>query len=209
MRCPFCLRADRPMTREHVFAHWLVRHVHGGRLVPSASTRGEANVAPLRIARVVTSVCADCNAGWMSSLEVAFRRVLFARRRSGPIPAADRVILARWLTKTAVLLTDAQGASLEIDRARLVTGMPEGIDVLLARRRRPPQRLDFALDTDGSRTRSVAILVDDVVAHVASSGVLGGRHGTRIFPLRTYALRWETLPVIAPGALRTGYGAGM
>ena len=115
MRCPFCLRADRPMTREHVFAHWLVRQVHGGRLVPSASTRGEANVAPLRIARVVTSVCADCNAGWMSSLEVAFRRVLFARRRSGPIPAADRVILARWLTKTAVLLTDAQGASLEID----------------------------------------------------------------------------------------------
>ena len=27
--CVLCLRADHPMTHEHVFAHWLVREVHG------------------------------------------------------------------------------------------------------------------------------------------------------------------------------------
>lgn len=28
--CALCLRANQPMTREHVFARWLVRQVHGG-----------------------------------------------------------------------------------------------------------------------------------------------------------------------------------
>src|SRR5207244_1235349 len=35
LSCVLCLRADQPMTREHVFARWLVRQLHGGRLVPS------------------------------------------------------------------------------------------------------------------------------------------------------------------------------
>src|SRR5436189_3878724 len=133
MRCPFCLRADRPMTREHVFAHWLVRQVHGGRLVPSASTRGEANVAPLRIARVVTTVCADCNAGWMSSLEVSFRRILFGAPRIGVLQEPDRVALSRWFAKTAILVAHARGAALldAAHRAQLVGGMPDDIEVFV------------------------------------------------------------------------------
>ena len=62
--CVLCLRADHPMTHEHVFAHWLVRKVQGARLVP---TRPESDRGPERISRVVADVCAECNHGWMSA----------------------------------------------------------------------------------------------------------------------------------------------
>src|SRR5437764_1839844 len=112
--CVVCLRADGSMTREHVFARWLVRQVHGGQLLPSgASAIGTpSSIRPLRIARVVAGVCAECNAGWMSSLEMSFRRILFAHPRVGTLPAPDRVTLSRWFAKTAVLLAHARGAVL-------------------------------------------------------------------------------------------------
>jgi hypothetical protein len=195
------------MTREHVFAHWLVLKVHGGRLVASERSSGSTlSSSPERIARTIaTGVCAECNAGWMSSLEVSFRRMVFARPRAGTLPAPDRVALSRWFTKTAVLLAHAQGGELlnAARRAQLVSGMPDDVEVFLARRRRPPQRLDFAVDLAGDgvdapgerRARSVAILVDDLVGRVALRDTLRRRHGTRLWPLRTHALRWETLPV--------------
>jgi hypothetical protein len=200
-----CLRADRPITREHVFARWLVRRVHGGRLIASAaSPRGQlSSTAPVRIARLTAGVCADCNAGWMSALEVSFRRALFSRPRIGTLQAPDRITLSRWFTKTAVLLAHAHGGALvgAANRAQLVAGMPDDVEVFLARRRRPPQHLDFAIDvtTDRDRDalRSVAILVDDLIGHVAMRGTLASRHGTRLWPLRSHLLRWETLPVIA------------
>lgn len=198
-RCPLCRREGRPTTREHIFARWLVRQVHGGKLLPSEAPI--AAVVPTRIARVTADVCADCNAGWMSSLEVSFRRLLFGRARSGTIQAPDRVTLSRWFTKTAVLLADAHGAPLvdEADRARLVAGMPEAVEVLIARRRRPRQRLDYTIDAaraeDAARARAVAIFLDDLVAHVAPRGTLTSARGTRLWPLRTHALRWETIPV--------------
>ncbi len=200
--CVLCQGADRPITREHIFARWLIRQVHGAKLVPSQGALSTA--APLRIARVVVPVCADCNAGWMSGLEVSFRRMLFARPRTGPLQAPDRFTLSRWFTKTAVLLAHAYGGALvgAEHPAQLVSGMPDDIEVSLARRRRPRQDLDYALDvmTDGeareSRVRSVAVLVDDLIAHVAATGTLSSRHGTRLWPLRTHTMRWDTLPVI-------------
>jgi hypothetical protein len=211
-RCALCLRANRPMTREHVFAHWLVRQVHGARLVPSGVPSGgrPLSTGPTRIARVIADVCAECNAGWMSGLEVSFRRTLFARPRVGVLPAPDRITLSRWFTKTAVLLAQAHGGELvsAANRPRLVEGMPDDIEVFLGRRRRPRQRLDFALnvlgdrDADALRVRSVAILVDDLVGHVAARATLASRHGTRLWPLRSHTLRWETLPVITPLIVR-------
>ena len=204
-----CLRVNQPMTREHIFARWLVEKVHGARLIPSDVTPLSAT-ADMRIARVVATVCAECNAGWMSGLEVSFRRALFARPRVGVLQAPDRITLSRWFAKTAVLLAHARGGSLvgAEHRAQLVTGMPDGIEVFLARRRRPRQHLDFALDVvpgsdaDAPRVRSVAVMVDDLVGHVAVSGMLGSRHGTRLWPLRTHTTRWETLPVITPLLVR-------
>jgi len=185
--CPWCLRDDRPMSREHIFARWLVRRVHGARLIPSGTAAAE------RIARLTAGVCADCNAGWMSVLEDSFRRAVFARPRAGAIQAQDRIILSRWFTKTAVLLAHSRGATLigPAGRRQLVTGMPDGVEVFLARRRRPPQRLDFSFDA-----AVVAVQVDDLVAHIAAPGVLASRHGTQLWPLRSHLIRWETLPVI-------------
>jgi hypothetical protein len=182
------------MTREHVFARWLVRQVHGARLVASAAPTTPL-LEPVRISRVTATVCAECNAGWMSVLEDSFRRAVFARPRTGLIQPADRVTLSRWFTKTAVLLAYTQGRALAgmAHGPQLVTGIPDDVEVFLARRRRPPQRLDFAVD---GQVRSVAILVDDLVARVAVRGTLSSRHGTQLWPLRTHLLRWETLPVI-------------
>jgi len=192
------------MTREHVFARWLVERVRGARLVPTVAA-GHAGSSDPRIARVIATVCAECNAGWMSSLEVSFRRTLFARPRVGPLPAPDRVILSRWFTKTAVLLAQAQGRELvgAAHRSQLTTGMPDDVEVFIARRRRPRQQLDYRLEPasgagDGrTDVRSVAILVDDLVAHIAATGTLTGDQGTRLWPLRSHVLRWDTLPVTA------------
>jgi hypothetical protein len=189
------------MTREHVFPQWLVRRVRGAGIVASSPVGADA---PPRIARLTTTVCAPCNSGWMSTLEVSFRSAFFARPRTGALQARDRITLSRWFTKTATLLADAHHATL-VDagqRAELMRGMPDGIEVFLGRRRRPPQRLDYALqliaDTNSGTfgARSVAVLIDEVVAHVAPRGALATRHGTRLWPLRTHALRWETLPLV-------------
>lgn len=187
-QCVLCGRRGRPMTREHVFAHWLVIKLHASRLVPST---GPAD----RIGRIIATVCADCNAGWMSSLEVSFRRILFGAPRRGVLQAPDRVALSRWFAKTAILVAHARGAALvdPAHRAQLVSGMPDDIEVFVARRRRPPQRLDLAVEAD-----SVSILVDDLVGHVARPGILTRRHGTRLWPLRSHRLRWETLPLTSP-----------
>lgn len=199
-----CLRSDQPMTREHVFARWLVRQVHGGQLVASDALRDQTSPrAPLRIARVTAEVCAECNAGWMSSLERSFRRAVFARPRVGTIPAPDRVMMSRWFAKTAVLLAHARGRAFvtAAQRLQLVGGMPEDVEVFLGRRRRAHQDLDFRFDapTDDDRValRSVAIAVDDLVAHVAARGRLLSRHGTRLWPLRTHTMRWDTLPIVS------------
>jgi hypothetical protein len=213
--CVFCQRANQPMTREHVFARWLIRQVHAGRLVPTAASLPgtPSSTAPMRIARVTAGVCAECNAGWMSTLEVSFRRTLFARPRVGLLRAPDRITLSRWFTKTAVLLAHAhRGALRAADPPQLLSGMPDHIEVFLARRRRPRQQLDFALNVIADRdaaplmVRSVAILVDDLVGHVAPRGTLASRHGTRLWPLRSHTLRWETLPVITSPIARADEG---
>ena len=198
------------MTREHVFARWLVRQVHGARLLVSDAP-AEGTAAPTRIARVTADVCAECNAGWMSTLEVSFRQAVFARPRIGVLWAPDRTTLSRWFTKTAVVLAHARDGALisAAQRAQLVSGMPDDTEVFLARRRRPRQHLDFALDVGAdpdaakTRVRSVSVLVDDIVAHVAPRGTLASRHGTRLWPLRTHTLRWETLPVITAAVARS------
>ena len=184
------------MTREHIFAQWLVRRVHGARLTPSGGAAAE------RIARVTATVCADCNAGWMSVLEDSFRRAIYGRPRVGVLQPQDRLIVSRWFTKTALLLGHARGSALATpaDPMRLAVGMPDGLEVFLARRRRPPQRLDFGVETaaddEADTVRWVAVQVDDLVAHVAPRGVLASRHGTQLWPLRSHLIRWETLPVI-------------
>jgi len=80
--------------------------------------------------------------------------------------------------------------------------MPESLEVFLARRRRPAQPLDFAVEiaADAPAVRSVSVSVDDLVARVAPKGSLSRRQGTQLWPLRTHVMRWETLPLARSGA---------
>ena len=181
MKCAICQREDLPLTREHVFARWLTQRVG------SAGPR-----------RALATVCADCNAGWMSTLEQAFRRAAFTRARSGPIPAPDRTTIARWSLKTALLLADANAVALvePVRRAELMRTMPDGFEVFIARRRRARSKLDYEVGIAGDVVRSVAVQVDDLSLHVAPVGTLTSREGVELWPIRSRLVRWDTLPVI-------------
>ncbi|MEP6695184.1 MAG: hypothetical protein ABJB39_11135 [Chloroflexota bacterium] len=202
IRCEFC---DRPaaLTREHVFPRWLVTRLKAWQVTPSAADV-PAPALSQRIARMTVSVCADCNAGWMSTLEVAFRQAVFPKSRVGLIAHPTRTVMSRWFTKTAIVIARASAHEFlpTISRIDLARSMPAGVHVDLARLRRPRQPLDCALGLrdsaqDAASARTVMVQVGDLVALVGGEPMpRADARGTRLWPLRSHAMRWETLPVV-------------
>ena len=202
-RCSFCLREDVALTREHVFARWLVERLRAWRV--TASGHALADTAPqTRIADLVANVCGACNHGWMSSLEVSFRQAVFGTSRPERLAAPTRQVLSRWFTKTATLVAYAAGQELIPDEqwSELPNAMPAGIRVGLARIRRPRQPLDLGFeyaethaDHRTARVMSVAVQVDDLVGIVTRTPFLAVR-ATTLWPIRSHVLRWTTLPVV-------------
>jgi hypothetical protein len=198
----FCSRDDVALTREHVFARWLIARLRAWRVTHAAY--GLADVAAdARIARLVTNVCGACNAGWMSGLEVSFRQAAFGAARTGNVAEPTRRTLSRWFTKTAMQVAHAASEELvpEDRWAEMKSAMPGGIRVGLARIRRPRQPLDIGLEygdlgserTSGALT-GVAVQVDDLAAIVTRRPSVAP--GTTLWPIRTHTLRWTTLPVV-------------
>lgn len=201
-RCRFCLREDVALTREHVFARWLVERLRAWRATHTAHRAADA-AADARIARLVTSVCGTCNAGWMSSLEVSFRQAVFAQSRPDHMAAPTRRTLSRWFAKTATLVANAAHQELvpEDHWPELRDAMPGGIRVGLARIRRRRQPLDVGLEYaapdenhPAGRLVSVAVQVDDLVAVVTQRSSV--TPATTLWPIRSHVLRWTTLPVV-------------
>ena len=200
-RCRFCLRDDVALTREHVFARWLVERLGAWRATHTARIRPDA-AADARLARLVTNVCGTCNAGWMSALEDSFRRAVFARSRPEHMSEPTRRTLSRWFTKTAMLVADAADQELvPVDAwPELTDAMPGGIRVGLARLRRPRQPLDLEIEyeADGdrraARLTAVALQVDDLVGLVTRRSSV--TPATTLWPIRSHVLRWTTLPVV-------------
>ncbi len=201
--CRFCLRDDVALTREHVFARWLVTRLRASRVTFAGLGPGDA-AAQTRIAHLVTSVCGDCNAGWMSELEVSFRQAVFARSRPERLAAPTRRTLSRWFTKTATLVAYATGQELiPTDQwSHLTNAMPADLRVGLTRLRRPRQPLDLALgyavadaDPRAAQLTSVAVQVDDLVGVVTRMSSVTMR-ATTLWPIRSHVLRWTTLPVV-------------
>jgi hypothetical protein len=196
------LREDVALTREHVFARWLVERLRAWRATHAA--HGSADVAAdARIARLVTNVCGTCNAGWMSSLEVSFRQAVFAKSRPEQLAVPTRRTLSRWFAKTAMLVAHAATQDLVPEERwpELTDSMPSGIRVGLARVRRKRQPLDVALEyvRPGARhpdaeLTSVAVQVDDLVAIVTRRSSV--TPATTLWPIRSHVLRWTTLPVV-------------
>jgi hypothetical protein len=208
--CRFCLREDVALTREHVFARWLVERLRAWRVTYAGSADAATQT---RIANLVANVCGACNHGWMSSLEVSFRQAVFARTRPERLAAPTRQVLSRWFTKTAVLVAHAAGDELipEESWSELTSTMPAGVRVGLARLRRPRQPLDlgfeYADDNDHSPSRvmSVAVQVGDLVGIVTRKSPMAVR-ATTLWPMRSHVLRWTTLPVVNRLSDLTGGG---
>ena len=197
--CGFCLREDVALTREHVFARWLVARLRAWRATHAAHGAVDA-AGDARIARLVTNVCGACNAGWMSGLEVSFRQAVFAKSRAEHLAEPTRRTLSRWFTKTAVQVAYAANQELvpEDQWPDLTDAMPGGIRVGIARVRRPRQPLDIGLEYAGSdkngMLRSVAVQVDDLAAIVTRRSSV--TPATTLWPIRSHVLRWTTLPVV-------------
>lgn len=203
IHCEFC---DRPaaLTREHVFPRWLVTRLKAWQVTPSAADVRDP-AATTRIARLTVGVCATCNAGWMSTLEVAFRQAVFPKSRAALIAHPTRTVMSRWFTKTAIVFARASAREFlpSVARVDVATSMPAGVRVNLARLRRPRQPLDCALGHTASASdekasaRTVVIQVGGLVALVGGDPLpRGDARGTRLWPLRSHALRWDTLPVV-------------
>jgi hypothetical protein len=201
-RCRFCLREDVALTREHVFARWLVERLRAWRATHAAPVPADA-AADARIARLVTNVCGTCNAGWMSGLEVSFRQAVFAKSRPDNLAEPTRRTLSRWFAKTAMLVADAAHQELvpEEQWPEMPDAMPTGIRVGIARVRRKRQPLDVGLEYAGPDAKdpaaelaSVAVQVDDLVAIVTRRSSV--TPATTLWPMRSHLLRWTTLPVV-------------
>jgi hypothetical protein len=201
--CRFCLREDVALTREHVFARWLVARLRAWRVTTTGHGPAD-NASHTRIADLVTNVCGACNAGWMSGLEVSFRQAVFSRSRPERLAAPTRHVMSRWFTKTAMLVADAAGQELiPNDKwSDLTNAMPADVRVGLTRLRRPRQPLDLGLeyaaapaDDRGTQLTSVAVQVDDLVGVVTRRSSVTVR-ATTLWPIRSHILRWTTLPVV-------------
>lgn len=226
--CWFCDRAAGTRSKEHIFPQWLLRHydamderVHPIRVsLPLggvvASERGER---PLR-AHFNGEVCAECNNGWMSALEVAVAPILTRYPRQGPISGDDALVLAQWFAKTAVNLNVSQPFRLLVDaqaRHGLATGIPSGFTVHLFRSEKQNGVIDWV-----QKSPDMALCTHDqfsdvqrwmeltLVAHIRITDLVGVityvpeplqpeniviPDAVRIYPLPERALAWGSLPV--------------
>lgn len=114
MRCAFCGH-DGPLTAEHVFPAWIRPFLEdpGGGLGKHRRTtirfgepedqRHEYRGGPAEL--TVRSVCAGCNNGWMSRLEVEARPFLATvlRNHGRTYYEHGMSVLATWFVKTALV----------------------------------------------------------------------------------------------------------
>lgn len=226
--CWFCDRTTGTRSKEHIFPQWLLRHhdamderVHpirvslplGGAV---ASERGER---PLR-AHFNGEVCADCNNGWMSALEVAATPILTRDHRQGSISGDDALTLAQWFAKTAVNLNVSQPFRLLVDaqaRHGLATGIPSGFAVHLFRSEKQNGVFDWVQKSPDvafcprEQLGDIQRLMElTLVTHIRIADLVGVvayaseplrpedivlRDAVRIYPLSEHAPTWESLPV--------------
>jgi hypothetical protein len=113
--CWFC-GASGPLTQEHIWPAWTAEVIPNLQGPPydlteefrtseaDSSQRAWARTTP--VDETVGRVCASCNNGWMSELEVAVRPYLepMIRGESGRSGPAGQVTVSAWATKTAMVL---------------------------------------------------------------------------------------------------------
>ena len=188
-----CDARDVPRAAEHVYPRWLLARLGAAGHTFGGGVRADD--------LTVAEVCASCNTGWMSGLEVSFRSVAFEQPRRGPLVETTQLILARWFVKTAVLFHALAGSAdriPETDRHALRRGLPETFSVRLARQPHAAARIDRALRT-GDQVAAAVRLGDlvGVVHHVATEGsIRPARALLRIGPAQRRRIAWDQLPSV-------------
>jgi len=138
--CLFCQDGfSSGRTKEHVFPRWLLGHLGvsatemRGRWMEGATLyQTTKNIRQQSLGSMVHGhVCAGCNGGWMSALEVEVRPVLVGladgTRDVRTLTTRARELLARWTVKTVAALNHASNfhTMVPYEHARAVrTGVP-------------------------------------------------------------------------------------
>lgn len=122
--CWFCGVEEAKSTREHVVPLWLQKKL-GAESQTIAPFRFEMLTGKLTHARSEYSlnslmcgqVCAKCNSGWMSKLEVATKIPLMALINNQVVEDDDLAVIAQWVAKTAIALNASMPYRLLWNRA--------------------------------------------------------------------------------------------
>ena len=187
--CVFCgvplaashLQQKDSRTKEHVYAKWFREAVVNKEIkLFTADANSTILHNKKRLAKFWNdSVCADCNNGWMSRLEVDVDRV-FERLTTGTdisaLSSSERDVLARWAGKTAIVLGYVTPSPVVV---------PENIRrSFLPSSPAPPQMRLFYAFVDGDKTLEGAYLQ---IGYGKEIGIVGesGSSGLR-FTLCVY-----------------------
>jgi hypothetical protein len=154
--CWMCNAKSGERAKEHTFALSLLAEL--GATSESFSPTHMSSIGSVVSARrqmpskalLAGEVCKDCNAGWMSDLEMAARPLLVAGARGETdreLGRAEQLTLARWFFKTAIVLNCSQNYRLLLPwnvRHSAKTGLHPDVRVLVARRPfNPEDQVDF------------------------------------------------------------------
>ena len=119
--CVFCGQRGAA-SGEDVIPKWIARHLAAGRNPPffdlaiegdgdEMTTIGRRHIGGLPAPYKLPEVCKPCNEGWMSNLEQGMKHA-GKRLIEGThylLSAYEQVVLATWMTKTALLYDVARG----------------------------------------------------------------------------------------------------
>lgn len=131
--CVFC--GARPTTREHVYPKWLrtVLSEPGEVRTITQIAEGDVRTRRTEIAFDVTvrAVCAGCNSGWMSRLELLLQPTLtpLLKGHAAALDQSQQQSVASWVFKTLLMIHQESGGDHSvIDRESYVhlfqTGTP-------------------------------------------------------------------------------------
>lgn len=117
--CIFC-GAEGPLTNEHVWPRWAQPLLlSDDTLIPVYHVINVDGEAPAqrsfktrRFTETIHKVCADCNNGWMASLEERAKPLIEAMIADESLTLGQEAqgVLAAWALKTAIVLNAAQSA---------------------------------------------------------------------------------------------------
>ncbi len=214
-QCPFCqqLGPNSKLTDEDIYPEWLLRELRsrGARM-----RRGDELTE--KIYRTTTSVCGDCNNGWMSTIENDIKElVLDLVDHTRELNEGEQRRLALWATVKAVLFdarlgeprTIPHGTSQEVNVRRepsrgvcvWIAAYEEGKDSLPVNRR-PIYTAGATTDGAPDPDQIIGICVTFVIVRIAfqvfipfvqgSLAPLENFNGSvlQIHPLQTGALTW-------------------